>query len=267
MKQTITVIREYDKNDNMVYYKDHELEMKKLFNNDNMLEYAKYVTEHSEEIQNIKYEGDLTIKTISIKLDDESNMSNTTIYDKSKHHENIKYSDGLESNRYFDENDNLIYEENNKGYKCDYKYDDRGNQIYYKVLERPDTNPCILEVFREFDDHNNQTRFKLYKNGEVVQDNIHEFEYLENGNANIHSIYKYENLETWSTLNSKDDVLHYKDSNNEEYWNIIEGNKYIYKSNNGYESVSIYNDNGDIISFSDNKGEKIEYIYEDEYLK
>ena len=239
MKETRTVIRKFDANNNMVYLKDSEKEITRRYNQDNKLIYTNYIDSFSNRTEDVEYDSNKIITTTvvnSVLLDFEKSI--TKVYDLSTNHVHIEESNGLEINKFYDDNNNLIHEENSKGYSYDYEYDDHNNEICYKFCK--DKN-LIYQVNSEYT-------------------------YLEDGSYNVHSKYINKDIEIWESVNSKGDITHYKDSEN-EYWNIYEDNKIIHRDNKGYISESLYNDNGDIISFKNNKDIEIEYIYEDEYLQ
>ena len=114
----------------------------------------------------------------------------------------VVHSDGHEVIKKYDEDNNLIYyKDYNSTYE--YKYDDKGNETYYKLTETDTKEPTIYEEWKEYDDYGNIIHYKDSFNYEQW------WEYNQDGNLIKHRNSKghegfYEYNENGEIVYSKD---------------------------------------------------------------
>lgn len=262
----IKIIRKFDVNKNMVYYKDNISETETKYNENNEIVYTSYTSKLFQTSTTVKYEGEFKKHYIKLKSASEAEKESILTYDKNNNLIHKKDSTGYELNKIYKDN-KLINSEDTDNCICDYEYDNRGNEIYCKSKIIDHDTEYIIECITEYDNRNNVILSKVYENGKLKQHTVYKYEYLEDSYHRVHVINITDNTEYWKLKDNKNNVLHYIDSNNKEYWNEFYDNKIIYRTKDGYEKITTKNERGDIISIKDNKNIDIEYVYEDEYLQ
>lgn len=237
----------YDKNGNLIYKKEDCIEETFKYDNENRLIYRNYVSEFNKEEKREEW--------TTITKDE----NNNTIF-------LIKRTSGKEIKKIVNDKGKLIYLLYDDIYECYHDYDDRGNEIYYKIVDL-DEKLVLAEDYSVYDSKNNLIDFKSEEFGVIVADQFTRYLYNEDGSMFAHTTAKDCNYEYWEEFDKNKNLISYKNSDGVgSTYKYDNNNNMIYHSSGSYERVLSYNDNGDLISSKDTNGEDITYIYEDEFL-